>query len=816
MFTASAAAMLASTSALGVRTVIGPNAVLSTGFNLDGGTPFAPNDDLVLGGLYNFTADVSMGSLNIGANNNAVMTVPANTAINLGNVTSNGAEDGLSVNVPNDGASLTLTGNNYYINNMNFNGTASTLSIASTVLAPANSTIFFAEDTIITGLQGQNNLTIVVNTEFVVKDPAWTKANAINIGNLVNSRYNLVTDTSDIVLYPGGPPEVVDAQPIANINWSGPNSLYVVTNESANQAKFIATVPLVPAQDLWGQLGVHVAADSREIALNAGSGNGTGATKRLNIFSTDGIANETGQSLNENPVTVTGTIFAQTIQIGNQYEILNPGVDPDYGVDWTTAIDTGVKGVVQFTHNSLTRFQDDVISNIDFNGKAAQVTIGAGADVGGATGGNIDNTVAGGANILNFAGNSTVSGDIGATNPINKLNVQGNNTTAVDIGGDVTVNEFNFTTNGVASVGGTLVASTGVDYNNAPARLQFNGAVGINPYTFASPVLQANNGILDVYTNLLATNASIGTLATINIGNVVGPVDGEFTVTVPGNFTLGSAVNIATAGSQLIIAPGAAQTVTFSNNVAGPGIVNLIGNGVNLLTVQGDANAATLGTAGAKLAQLNIQGQVTALGGVGTALNVSNTNQLNLLAGSTFTDNSLTSVGIAKINIGDGNGLATYILDTINGDIPANAPLNTGGMTFVNAASVLQLQSSTAVDSSITLNGDLNPGGAGGATGTGIVKINAINANETLTIDGVGFNLGTVGVGGNLLNSMTFSGAGNITVVPTINTANAILTGITGDLILNNVNAPINFTTITNLTVSDVTGAINLGIMPEY
>ncbi len=85
-----------------------------------------------------------------------------------------------------------------------------------------------------------------------------------------------------------------------------------------------------------------MAAGSREIALNAGSGNGTAGTKRLNIFSTDGIANEPGQLLNENPVTVTGTIFAQTIQIGNQYEILNPGVDPDYGVDWTTAIDTGV------------------------------------------------------------------------------------------------------------------------------------------------------------------------------------------------------------------------------------------------------------------------------------------------------------------------------------------------------------------------------------------------------------------------------------------------------------------------------------------
>ncbi|GAA5251990.1 hypothetical protein [Candidatus Rickettsia kedanie] len=48
-FASTAAMIFASTSALGVRTVIGPNAVLSMGFNLDDGTPFASGDDLILG-----------------------------------------------------------------------------------------------------------------------------------------------------------------------------------------------------------------------------------------------------------------------------------------------------------------------------------------------------------------------------------------------------------------------------------------------------------------------------------------------------------------------------------------------------------------------------------------------------------------------------------------------------------------------------------------------------------------------------------------------------------------------------------------------
>ncbi|WP_337969169.1 hypothetical protein [Rickettsia tamurae] len=88
-----------------------------------------------------------------------------------------------------------------------------------------------------------------------------------------------------------------------------------------------------------------MASGKREIALDTGSGNGTGGTKRLNIFSTDGIADEPGQLLNQNPVTITGTIFAQTIQIGNQYQPLVGG-DTHYGVDWETGIDTGNGGLV--------------------------------------------------------------------------------------------------------------------------------------------------------------------------------------------------------------------------------------------------------------------------------------------------------------------------------------------------------------------------------------------------------------------------------------------------------------------------------------
>ncbi len=183
------------------------------------------------------------------------VTNPVNITLTGAPITSATASAAVSPFAPNPGPGE-AKGSTYYFNSFNFNNLASTLTINSTDPA-AEPIIYFDEHTLTTTIQGQNNLTIAVATEFIVKDPAWTKVQAINIGNLTNSRYNFATDISDLTLYPGGSPEVMDAQPIANINFSGANSSYVVSNESTNDATFIATVPIVPAQDLWGQLGVY-------------------------------------------------------------------------------------------------------------------------------------------------------------------------------------------------------------------------------------------------------------------------------------------------------------------------------------------------------------------------------------------------------------------------------------------------------------------------------------------------------------------------------------------------------------------------------
>lgn len=790
MFTASAAAMLASTSALGTanRIVTVGGGSVSDGSAFGGGA-YVPGSFISLGGVNNFTADVAaIPAIYLDTFNGAAMTVPNDLILGpvvpqdltAGNV-------GLVVNVPN-AVNITLTGtpvtdeqaaaalpafapnqvpapgqapgNTYY-----FNSKASTLIFDATSKFPAtndNRIAFIGgAGSIAASVQGQAALTLQLNTSFQFKHPSWIQAQAFNIED------NQLLKAMNIQLIEN------------SIKFGGPNAIYEVSNESPNPAEFTASFDIVLANDSNGILIVHPSNARRTIAFNAGSSN----TTRLNTFAIDGIS----VPANVNPATVTGIIFAKIIQIGSGYQPAG-GEDPAYGVYWTTAIDTGVGRLVQFTQNSLVRFQDDVTSDIDFNDKAAQVTIGNGANVGGATGGNIDNTVAGGANILNFVGNSTVTGAVGAANPINILNVQGDNHTTVDLGGDVRVDQFNYTSTGVATVDGNLTATAGVNFGDFASTLTFNGVAG--PYTFASPVIAAGAATLNVDTDLTVTDQSIGTIQTINIGQVGTPQNLTIAVNQPALSLLtgGNQINFSDSNSTLTFQSSQTQIVTFGGNLDGfaSGGGNVILNGTNDLTIKGGSFGVNKA-----IGLVKTIGTVTANGGI----NFKSITTLNVTGNSNFTDQTVTSASATNINIGDGNGLGTYIL-TPNADFN----LATLNMKFGDPDSVLNITSNGNVTA--TMNGDLNPG----ATDSGIIQLSSTGGN-TLILDGVG----TVGVGGNLLNSVTFSGAGNITVVPTINTANAILTGITGDLILNNVNAPINFTTTTNLTVSDVTGAINFG-----
>ncbi|MFY9590326.1 beta strand repeat-containing protein, partial [Rickettsia endosymbiont of Halotydeus destructor] len=805
------------------RTASGVAANLFTGVGLDSGVAFNPvtsvltinNVDVNTGGIDNIPSIFSLNPQTLNVDNNLTLGAVGGARLNL-NITGdylitwngNGVSATAGANTKDQagnaspfgevGGPYGLDDNTFSVGNMNFNNKVATFDIYTT-----NNGSIIDQNTV---FQQAGSATLSVTNTIpdngtTILHPSVTQFDTLQINGTVTARL-LPNIAGDFNAYPADlnvifNPVFFNKNNIIDARFGIGNS--DTTGGALNPRSYTADPghTITSGTDGYGLVAFNSGPNGQQriVDINVGTNN----SQRLGQVTIEDI--QGGQT---GIITVNGTMFAQTILLATNYNAGN-------GIIWTSAIDTGDGGVVKIDLQSNVLFQNNITSNINFvSNDASFVTMDDGFNVTG----NIYKTGTG-ATTLNFAGISTVTGDIGGNNgigdnntgsyPIDVLNIQGDDTTTVELKGNTTVNQFNFTDTGMAAVGGTLTATVGVNFNNVASTLQFNGALGAGPYTFSSPVLNAANGILDVYTNLITTDASIGTLATINIGDVGNKIDGTLTITVPGdNFVLGGAVDIDTAGSQLIIAIPEAQTVTFNQNVtnttaAQGGSVTFDGTNGELV-VDG---AATIGAVN-NLNAINTKGAVQ----VQPGLNVGGTAALNLKAGSTFTDNSLTSTNIAAISIGEAGGVATYALDAIN-DAGGAFNLNTGGMTFGNAASILQLQSSAlaGADTTITLLGNLNPGNVGGAGGTGIIAINAINAGETLKIAGAG-SLGIAG--GNLLQQMTFAGAGNITVVPTINTANAISTGITGTLTLGTVNSNINFTAATNLIVGNVTGNIGL------
>nr|WP_231555856.1 hypothetical protein [Rickettsia hoogstraalii] len=218
------------------------------------------------------------------------------------------------------------------------------------------------------------------------------------------------------------------------------------------------------------------------------------------------------------------------------------------------------------------------------------------------------------ADTLNFIGDGNVTQNIGtdAANSPATINIQGDNTKNVTIANDIFVDNINFTNGGVLQLSGNLTTPN-IDFGANGGTLEFNGN---NTYNLNAVIANGQNGILNVFTTLKSTDASIGTVKTINIGQVGTPQN--FTVQVNnGNLALlsspNSSINFGDADSQLILSAPIDQTVTFANSLngikTGGGIVTLDGNGNNL-TVSSN-NGATFGTVGNELASLNIKGKIT-------------------------------------------------------------------------------------------------------------------------------------------------------------------------------------------------------------
>nr|WP_253308436.1 hypothetical protein [Rickettsia endosymbiont of Ceutorhynchus assimilis] len=481
--------------------------------------------------------------------------------------------------------------------------------------------------------------------------------------------------------------------------------------------------------------------------------------------------------------TFTGNVSTSAIIAGGNF-IGNVG---------TTASFTGAGTLTTGSVGGLT----------DFAGKAGTVDVTDGGTLAGVTssaGNFIGN--------LNFLAGANVTG---AVSNIGAISLGGVGGKIVNFQQDVKAASLKFFAANTANLLGSLTTTGNVDFGGG-GTLEFSGLVGgINPanYTFNSTVANGNTGILAVNTTLIATNADIGKVKTINIG--AGKI---FTVDASAGAVnllqaAASTITFGDANSVFGLTTNTAQTVTFNNSLNGgagnTGIVNLNGNG-NTLTLAGNTGVETLGGANT-LAVLNVSGNVTISGAAGTTkLDVSNTAVLNLAPASVFTDQSLTSATVGAINIGDNTGPATYALDAVNapivgpvGKLPEGHQFDlTAKVNFANPASILKLQSTapSGINSIVSLLGDFDPGAVGG-----IVELNSANKGANLIIDDRGFTFGTAA---HPLKQLTFSGQGPIAIVAKTFTPEILLN--IAEIGLTNVISNITYATNTQFGVGSITG----------
>ncbi|BDU59910.1 hypothetical protein FLA4_03200 [Candidatus Rickettsia kotlanii] len=362
--------------------------------------------------------------------------------------------------------------------------------------------------------------------------------------------------------------------------------------------------------------------------------------------------------------------------------------------------------------------------------------------------GAIDNTGNANNGIATFAGDSTVTGNIGNTNSL----------AAVNIGAGITL-----------QAGGSLAANN-IDFG-VGSILEFNGPLdgggNIIPYYFKGAVANGNNAILNVNTkSLTAYHSTIGTVAEINIG--------------AGNlFTIDASAGDVTILNAQNINFGALDSTLALSNLTGVGVKNillaadLVAPGVNAGNVvfDGGVNGLNIGS--------NVAGTARNIGDEGgnefNALLIYNTvtvtDDVNLEGiqnvfinnNADFTSSTAFNAGAIQIND------ATYTIDANNGNL--NVPA--GNIQFAHANAKLILQNSSGNDRTITLGADIDPEN----DGKGIVTLNSVTAGTKLTIAG-----GKAFGGAHKLQAVIFKGAGDCgTAGTTFNTTNIVL-DITGQL----------------------------------
>lgn len=324
-----------------------------------------------------------------------------------------------------------------------------------------------------------------------------------------------------------------------------------------------------------------------------------------------------------------------------------------------------------------------------------------------------------------------------------------------DLAGAATLAAFAANANDYSALGDINFAGLGAELtvDNSALVGGPDAAKAGKAITLTGAFLNPADGMLNVITPLIATDASVAEIASINVGTAGNAssftIDGGIATSAGNIINLldgGNLIALRDAGSILKLTNSEAVEPFATFNLkkdfdpsggagAGPaiGIVELNANATTgQLFLQGEAGGETLGTAANPLTELRITGdQVVVVNGPGgggaNEVDLTNIKLLNVQNSAGFYAETATVAAIPKINIGMAESLpgagdaidGLFILDSVDANLLANAG---DEIKFLTADSALKIvNTAVAAGTTVTLQNTLSVA----VDETGIVKLYA-------------------------------------------------------------------------------------------
>lgn len=488
------------------------------------------------------------------------------------------------------------------------------------------------------------------------------------------------------------------------------------------------------------------------------------------------------------PVYFAGAVTAGSVNINGGDVYFSSNVGSSTQLTFNTANKVSFQGAA------------DLAGSVNFNGYNATLELSSGSNVSG-------NIVTSSANsnsgLISFMGNSTVSGDVGASNArLRQIDVNGNNATTVNLAGMNYINLVNINTagnlvigDGVGTDGLDTTGTVGgrVDFNNTAGTIRFANTASMTGdivSTGGSNGATVNKNNQVIFSQNGTMTGQIGTSASNRIGTLrVGDL-ATGTVSLTGNVYANSTevVNSSTLNLTGNLVSDASLAGTTGNGAtlsvtAGDitGNVSAVNNGYGVLTLTGGSGATAntqvvSGTVGSSVASLS----TVNAGADGMTSNFSNAAKVYA------TTLNVTGTGVVNLSGGlEGNASFTNGVANENGtlNVAANKSITGAVGTSLSGTGILNLQGGAqTVSGNITGLNTVNANTAGANTtfggSVGATTVNLSGADGAATVAGA-VSATTVNVGA---GTATFNGAVTATTLNlTTGTAN-LNQGMTGNL----------------------------------